>query len=379
LDPAEGSKRGTLHIRSLRANGWRNLAPLGLAPGPRTSVFFGENGQGKTNLLEAAYYLIEFRSFRSKTPAELVAWGAPVAELSAEVEAGGLVHRIEVEVGPGRKLVRLDGKAIRRDTPALARLGVVVFVPEDLLLPRASPAARRSFLDRAAFNVERLFYSEALAFQKVLKNRNAVLKRGLASPALLATYDEELARTGARIVMRRRSLTAALAPRVGDIFVAIHADLPARIRYRSDPTVEEATGEEDVRRALAQGLERTRALDGKRGFTGFGPHHDDLEILLAGRPVREHGSQGQVRSLVLALKLAELGHLRARLGEPPLLLLDDVASELDEIRRARLFSALGEVAGQTFVSVTDRQLVPANPERLDFVVSGGRVTAATSA
>jgi DNA replication and repair protein RecF len=365
-----------LRIRSLRANGWRNLAPLALAPGARASVFHGQNGQGKTNLLEAAYYLIEFRSFRTKTPAELVGWGAPVAELAGEVEAAGLLHRIEVAVGPGRKLVRLDGKAVRRDTPALARLGVVVFVPEDLLLPRASPSARRSFLDRAAFNVDRLFYGEAVAFQKVLKNRNALLKRGGASPALLATYDEELGRTGARIVMRRRALTAALAPRVAQLFIAIHADMPVAIRYRSDPAVAEAKTEAEVRSAIEQGLARERALDSKRGFTGFGPHHDDLDIFLGERLVREHGSQGQVRSLVLALKLAELGNLEARLGEPPLLLLDDVASELDELRRERLLSALTELGGQTFVSVTDQQLLPRLPGRLDFAVAGGRVTAA---
>jgi DNA replication and repair protein RecF len=368
-----------LRIRSLAATAWRNLAPLALTPGPAASVFFGQNGQGKTNLLEAAHYLVEFRSFRTKTPAELPAWGAPVARLAADVEAGGLVHRIEVEVGAGRKLVRVDGKAVRRDTPALARLGVVVFVPEDLLLPRASPAARRSFLDRAAFNADRLYYAEAVAFQKILKNRNAILKRGAASPALLATYDEELARTGARVVMRRRVLTAALAPRVAALFVQIHADRVARIHYRSKEAVAEAVTEDEVRAALAAGLERTRELDGKRGFTGFGPHHDDLEITLEGRLVREHASQGQVRSFVLALKLAELNHLHERLGEPPLLLLDDVASELDELRREKLFRALTQVAGQSFISVTDRGLLPQLPGRLDFTVAAGVVAPAAPA
>jgi DNA replication and repair protein RecF len=360
-------------VRQLRAAGWRNLQPLALAPSPRVTVFFGQNGQGKTNLLEAAFYLSEFRSFRTKTAAELTQWGAPITRLAAEIETAGLQRRIDVELGPGRKLVRVDGKPIRRDSAALRGIGVVVFVPEDLLLPRAAPSARRSFLDRAAYNADRLFYGEAVAFQKVLKSRNALLRKGGARPALLETYDDELARTGARLVQRRRSLAAALAPRVRALFVALHAALDVTIAYRSDPAVESASGEAEVVQALRAGLGRTLAADLRRGFTGFGPHTDDLEINLDGRLVREHGSQGQVRSLVLALKLAELANLSDSLGEPPLLLLDDVASELDEVRRQRLFETIASTPGQTFISVTDRDLIPAIPGRVDFRVAAGEI------
>jgi DNA replication and repair protein RecF len=362
-------------VRSLRAEAWRNLAPLALEPGPRATIFFGQNGQGKTNLLEATHFLCEFRSFRSKTPADLVGWGAPRARLAAETRMGGLDRRLEIELAPGRKLVRLDGKPVRRDAPTLAGLGVVLFVPEDLLLPRAAPSLRRSFLDRAAFNLDRVFYAEAVAFQKVLKNRNALLRRGLTRAALLETYDEELARTGARLVMRRRAVTAALAPRVLTLFVSLHADLPAEIAYRSDPAVEQAEGETGVRAAITAALAAHREADLRRGFTGFGPHTDDLEIRLGGRPVREHGSQGQVRSLVLALKLAELANLGEALGEPPLLLLDDVASELDQLRRRRLFETITGLPGQTFITVTDRTLIPELPGRVDFEVVSGRLQA----
>jgi DNA replication and repair protein RecF len=360
-------------VRQLRAVGWRNLKPLALAPSERVTVFFGHNGQGKTNVLEAAFYLSEFRSFRTKTAAELTQWGAPITRLAAEIATGGLDRRIDIELGPGRKLVRVDGKPIRRDSSALRGIGVVVFVPEDLLLPRAAPAARRSFLDRAAYNADRVFYAEAVDFQKVLKNRNALLRKGGARPALLETYDEELARTGARLVARRRALTAALAPRVRRLFVALHADLDVTIPYRSDPSVEAAATEADVVQALRAGLVRVRPVDLRRGFTGFGPHTDDLEISLDGRLVREHGSQGQVRSLVLALKLAELQNLADTLAEPPLLLLDDVASELDEVRRQRLFETIAATPGQTFISVTDRNLIPDIAGRIDFEVAGGEI------
>jgi DNA replication and repair protein RecF len=373
-------------LHRLRAAGWRNLEPADVRPGPLASVFFGQNGQGKTNLLESAYYATELRSFRTKTRTEIIRWGEPQAKVAAEVTSGGLDRRIDVEMSPLRKQVRVDGKAVQRLAPALRGLGSVVFLPEDLLLPRAPPSARRSFVDRAAYGANRLFYAEAVAYQKVLKNRNAVLRRASSparaaahDPSLLATYDEQTARTGARLVMRRRALVAALAPRVTELFVGLHADLQAEIRYRSDPSVEEASTEGEVLAALAAGLERTRDLDHKRRFTGFGPHTDDLEMTLAGRPVREHGSQGQLRSLVLALKLAELSHLESALGEPPLLLLDDVASELDEQRRRMLFETITNLSGQTFITVTDRGLIPTLPGRVDFEVSGGRITATHTA
>ena len=369
-----------MNVRLLRASGWRNLAPVALEPGPRATVFFGHNGQGKTNLLEAAHYLVEFRSFRTRTPTELVGWQAPEAKLAAEVEVGPLTRRIDVLVGsqgaPARKQVRVDGKSVRRDSPQLRGLGVVVFLPEDLLLPRAAPSARRSFLDRAAYNVDRLFYAEAVAYQKVLRSRNLVLRRGTANPTLLATYDQQLARTGARLVMRRRAIAAALAPRVQALFVSLHAEIPAVIQYRSAPTIAEAASEADVAQALEAGLGRDRELDLRRRFTGTGPHTDDLDIHLGGRPVREHGSQGQLRSLVLSLKLAELANLAANLGEPPLLLLDDVASELDGIRRHKLFETITALPGQTFLTVTDRDLIPTLPGRLDFQVSAGVISPA---
>jgi DNA replication and repair protein RecF len=358
-------------LRSLRALNWRNLAPAELKPGPRATVLFGQNGQGKTNLLEAAYCATELRSFRTSTRAEIIRWGALAARVAAEVEAGGVARRIDIELAASRKQVRVDGKVAGRQSPALRGLGAVVFLPEDLLLPRAPPAARRSFVDRAAYGADRAFYAEAVAHQKVLRSRNAVLRRALPDASLLATYDDECARTGARLVMRRRTLVAGLAPRVKELFVGLHADLPAEIRYRSHPSVEAAGSEAQVQEALHAGLARTREVDLRRRFTGFGPHTDDLEITLAGRPVREHGSQGQLRSFVLALKLAELQHLQAALGEPPLLLLDDVASELDERRRRQLFEILTGLPGQSFITVTDRGLIPTLPGRMDWELAGG--------
>lgn len=346
-------------------------------PGPRVNVLHGDNGQGKTNLIEAAYYLATLRSFRTSHADELVRGGPGTegrAQLSARIEHRGLDRKVEIKLGPDGRSVQLDGKAVRGAAAIFGAVSVVLFVPEDLLLPRAAPSARRRFLDLAVFNVERSYYREASAFQKVVKSRNHLLRRGPFDPVLLDAYDDELARTGARVVLRRRALVADLAPRMRELFHELHGPLEVELRYRSIAAVDAAADEEGVRGALLTTLRAQRSLDERRRFTGTGPHTDDLEIVLQGRLSREHASQGQLRSLVLALKLAELKNVEARLGDVPVLLLDDVPSELDPTRRRFLFEMVGGLACQTLISVTERDVVSPLEGRVDFRVAAGRIT-----
>jgi DNA replication and repair protein RecF len=366
-----------LRVLELGARGWRNLEPLTFTPSPRVTVLSGDNGQGKTNVIEAIYYLATLRSFRTSHAQDLIRKG-PGAEGRARVLVRalhlGLERRLEIDLGPGGRTATLDGKAVRGAAAVLGAVSVVLFVPEDLLLARAAPAARRRFLDLAVFNVERGYYREAAAFQRVLKSRNSLLRRGHAEPALLDAYDEELARTGARLVMRRRVVAGELAPRAAALFRTLHGDLQLVMRYRSDAKVEAAADEPSVRQALLEGIRARRGTDERRRFTGFGPQTDDLELELGGRPAREHASQGQLRSLVLALKLAELTNVEARVGDSPVLLLDDVPSELDPTRRRFLFEMVGGLSAQTVISVTDRDVVPPLLERTDYRVTGGQVS-----
>jgi DNA replication and repair protein RecF len=341
-------------------------------------VLWGDNGQGKTNVLEAIYYLATLRSFRTPRVQEAIQVGVMAegrAHLAARVEHRGLERSVEIELGPAGRSARLDGKAVRGAASVFGAVSVVLFVPEDLLLPRAAPAARRRFLDMAVFNVERGYYKEAVAFQRVLKNRNLLLRRGRPDPILLETYDDELSRTGARLVVRRRELVAELGPRTSALFRALHGPLDVGISYRSDPTVAAAVDEPGVRAALRAGLDGRRALDERRRFTTFGPQSDDVEITLQGRPAREHASQGQLRSLVLAVKLAELTHVEARLGDTPILLLDDVPSELDSTRRGFLFEMVAGLSCQTIISVTEREVIPEMSERTDYRLLQGRLQA----
>ena len=235
--------------------------------------------------------------------------------------------RARAQAGAGRR----QGRAPRQRR-SCAAWGWCVFLPEDLLLPRAAPSARRSFLDRAAYNVDRLFYAEAVAYQKVLRSRNAAAARGAppARPCWTPTTSS-WRRTGARLVMRRRAIVAALAPRVAG---AVRG--AARRHPRRHP-VPQRPGHRRGQPARPRWPAPWRPAWGATGSStcaGASPASAHTPTTWrstsAGRPVREHGSQGQLRSLVLALKLAELGNLADSLGEPPLLLLDDVASELDE-------------------------------------------------
>jgi len=359
-------------LQSVSVQGFRNLQPQTVVPGERATVFFGDNGQGKTNFIEAVYALVAFRSFRARTTEELVGWNLKAARVSAEVATAGLQRVLQLQVEDGKRLCKLDGKSVRRDAASLSHIGTVLFVPEDLLLPKASPTERRRFVDLGVFGTNRSYYREAQAYVKTLKSRNNLLRRAeKPDGTLLDAYDDQLATTGAVVVQRRREWVARLGPKVAELFQKIHGQPAVAVRYVGHETVNEAVGREQIEAALRQGLASRRELDLRRGFSGYGPHKDDLELMLGDYPARDHGSQGQLRSLVLALKLAELDILAEALGEAPLLLLDDVASELDEARRGRLFETIAGLGGQTFITVTDRHFLPRLSGRLDYRVERG--------
>jgi DNA replication and repair protein RecF len=362
-----------LLLQNLRVRDWRNFGAASVELNSRVTVLFGQNGQGKSNLLEAAYVLVGFRSFRTSSTSDLVRWGAEGAKLEGQVVLRDLTRKLSVELASGRRKTMLDGKVVRRDSNALEGAGVVVFAPGDLQLPKGPAAERRKAVDRATFAVCRQYYQEALDFERALRGRNGLLRRGDFTQDLLDSYTETLAKVGARIVVRRRDVVASLAPVFAEVFSNIHGGLTASIRYRSDERVENAGDEQQVASAIHEGLVAETAKDVRRGFTGFGPQTDDLEMLLSDHPAKEHGSQGQLRSMVLALKISELRNATERNAEAPLLLLDDVASELDEERRNRLFGTIAGMACQTVITVTEREHLPDLPGRRDWRVEAGQV------
>jgi len=386
----------------VRAVGWRNLQPLDLTFDPTVSlnVLYGQNGQGKTNLIEALYFLASFRSFRTSQALDLVQRGAAEARLSGEWRTKDLERKVEVrlsspsmqagapsgaEHAPVKRTapatvtrtIHVDGKLVRRTSAAFGLVSVVLFVPDDLALARAAPAARRRFMDMAIAGLVPRYFGELATFQRVLRGRNALLRGavgssgGTPSSVWLETIDEQLARAGARVVMRRRRLVADMAAPVRSFFQALHGDRAVTLRYEQDEAVAAAGDEEAVAATLLGGLARRRAVDLRRRHTTFGPQVDDLGLLLDAHPAREHASQGQLRSLMLSLKLSELTLLRSERGESPVLLLDDVPSELDPERRRFLFETLATLGCQTVLSVADRAVVPPVSGRADFQVREG--------
>ena len=353
-----------MKLLALQLTDWRNIEHAVVELHPRVNVFAGDNAQGKTNLLEAVYYLGTLRSFRAGKTEELIRFGRPEARVRARIERRELARVLEVTVRPGQRIARIDGKAVRAAADWFGGFNAVLFAPEDLRLPKGSPQARRRFLDRAVFNAQPAFLKWAQEYDKLLRSRNAILRDERApTPALLETYDQQLAEVGGHIVAHRLDYVAQIADGFAAAYGAItQSGVAASARYLT-ATPDGAA----IRRALADSVRRDRA----RGFTTAGPHTDDLEILLDGRPARLYGSQGQLRALVLALKMAEIQHLESAIGEPPVLMLDDVSSELDPQRNRYLFDFIRRMTCQCVITTTHPEHILLTQDRKDFQVVNG--------
>jgi DNA replication and repair protein RecF len=365
----------SLRLLALELHDFRNLARVALAPSPGATVLVGRNGQGKTNLLEAIYLLCTLKPLRAARLAELVRFGASGARVAGDFDGPGGVRRVAVAIGPEGRTAFLDGKPQDRLDAYFEGLAAVCFAPDDLLVVKGGPEGRRRLLDRAAFNRWPAVLAEAREYVRALRARNAALRSGAAE--VEESFRTPLVRAGARLQLRRRDLARELAPRFTQAFAEISGPgaPAAELAYRA-AGVHLDGGEEEVGASLAAALARRAERDRDRGYTSAGPHMDDLSLSLDGRAARAYGSQGQQRAAVLALKIAEIENLRSALGRPPLLLLDDVSSELDPEKNRFLLEYLGRLPGQSFLTTTDRHLVSAaaGPDAAFFGVEGGAVT-----
>ena len=278
-----------------------------------------------------------------------------------------------MRIADGARVAFLDGKVQDRFDDYFEGLAAVSFTPDDLLLVKGGPEGRRRFLDRAAFNRWPAVLGEARDYVRALRARNAALRRG--TPEVEQSFREPLARAGARLLVRRRAVLEELAPRVEAAFREISGPQApaARLDYRAAAGMRLEGAEEELARRLSDILAARLPRDQERGYTSAGPHADDALLLLDDRGARFYGSQGQQRALVLALKIAEIENLRSALRRPPLLLLDDVSSELDPAKNGFLLEYLGSLPGQSFLTTTDERLLgaAAGPESAFFRVENG--------
>lgn len=359
-----------MRLRSLRLRNHRNYAQLELSPGPGVNVLIGPNGQGKTNLLEAVAMLALSSSPRARREFELVGPVGPESRIEAEIETAGLRREISIELNVEgdrtRRTIEVDGNRRRAfDLPGNFR--VSLFWPDDLGLVKSGPELRRRFLNQMLVQVEPGYARSLAGLRRVLEQRNSLLKRiaaGEGGGETLEVWDAELVQVGGQIVDARAKAVRELEPETARCHAQIAGGERLEIRYLGPPE------------NLAEAVHNSRAEDLRRGSTSVGPHRDDLLVLLDGREARSFASQGQQRTAVVSMKLGEAALIESRTAERPVLLLDDVLSELDGERRAALLS---EVAAAGQVIVTSVEAGPFPPELIAramvWTVAGGRIQA----
>ncbi len=353
---------------------FRSYAAADVALGPGLTVVSGRNGAGKTNLLEAFYFACTGRSCRTANERECVRFGASLTRLELTCEDAHGRHEIGVGFQPGEpKRLQVDGAAVERLAEVEARPLVSVFLPDRLELVVGPPALRRAHLDQVIAALWPARAATKRAYAAALAQRNALLagiRSGRASRASLPAWDAELARHGVTLMADRAATVERLRGAFAEHAAGLGLEGAVDLRYRPRSSATDAD-------ALAAELAERVAGDLERGFTGHGPHRDDLALRREGRDLRTYGSRGQQRLGLLALLLAEREELAAERGAAPLLLLDDVMSELDAARRERL-AALLRRGGQAVVTTTEAAHVPGagDADVMRLAVADGRVTTA---
>jgi DNA replication and repair protein RecF len=357
-------------LRRLQLRNHRNYAHLDLTPGPGINVFIGANGQGKTNLLEAVGMLALSASPRARRDIEVVGPLAAATRIEAEVESAGTVVELAIALNidgdRARRVIEVDG-ARRRAFDLPGHFRVTLFWPDDLGLVKAGPELRRRFLNQMLVQVEPGYARAIAGLKRVLEQRNSLLKRmaaGEGGADVLEAWNEELVRVGGEVSSARSRAVRELQPVAARCHSEIASGERLEIEYLGPPA------------EMAQAVQNSLAEDLRRGSTSIGPHRDDIKVLLDGREARAYGSQGQQRTAVVSLKLAEAALVTQRTGERPVLLLDDVLSELDGERRAAL---LRQVAGEGQVIITSVEAGPFPPELISsarvWSVVGGEIQA----
>ena len=349
-----------LHLRD-----FRNYERAEIELGARLTVVAGPNGAGKTNLLEALYFACTGRSPRTSAERELLRHGTSVGRVAlTTVGDDGAEHLIEAGFAPGeQKLLRVDGAAVDSLLTVAERPLVSVFLPDRLDLVKGAPAGRRAHMDNLVAAVWPSRAGTRIGYSRALAQRNALLARvraGAAAASSLPTWDAELARHGAQLMADRASVLELLAPLFRERGAQLGLPREPAVEYRPRSAAADAEG-------LAAELRERHGADLERGFTAHGPHRDDVRLAHAGRALRTYGSQGQQRVALLALLFAERDLLQAERARPPLMLLDDVMSELDADRRD-LLSELLRAEGQSLVTTTDLDHVPGAREEGTAVI-----------
>lgn len=343
-----------MRITELKLKNFRNYEDLILCPAPGVNLFFGRNGSGKTNLLEAVHYAALGRSHRITNDANVIRYGETYALSTIGIATSLGQREITVRFHPGeaqKKEILIDGKSIRKFSDMMGCLRCVIFSPEDLGLIREGPSFRRRYLDMMISQISRRYFIALQQYRTGLDQRNAILRKLRTDPSagkqMLDVFEEAMVEPAEEIIRERRRIVSHLSDIARDTYLRISGtEEQLRIVYHS--SVKE---EENIAEKMCGLLNENREDDIRLGMTSVGPHRDDLILTLDRNPMKQYASQGQIRTAALSMKLSQMKILKDDNGEEPVLLLDDVMSELDRKRRTSLISEIHSF--QTFITCTD--------------------------
>ncbi len=344
-----------MRIERLILEDFRNFTRAELLPAPGVNVIYGNNAQGKTNLMEALYLLTGQRSFRSSRESDLVRFGQSQGTIEADFFAGGRSQNVRMVLGGGKKTVSLNELPVQ-PSELTGRYFAVVFSPTELSLVKEGPAQRRAFLDSAISQVMPRYLKTLAAMNRALSQRNTVLGdmgRFAGLEGMLEVWDRSFAKMAYSVIHARRRYIRRLSPKAAEVYKGISGGREElTVAYQCTiPGDWDAMTQQEGEQAVLEALAANRGEDLRLGFTGVGPHRDDMDLRIDGISARSFGSQGQQRSCALALKLAECGVIEEIAGERPIILLDDVLSELDKKRRDYFLSDIH--GGQVFLTCCD--------------------------
>ncbi len=358
-------------IEKLTLRNFRNYEETVLTPHEGVNLFFGANGSGKTNLLEAIHYCALGKSHRITGDQSAVRIGESFAVCSVSVRSGGVKRELSVRLVPNeaaKKVILLDQKQIRRFSDMMGCLQCVIFSPEDLGLIREGPSVRRRYLDMMISQVNRGYFIALQQYRAGLEQRNAVLKNMRADPrqnaGLLEVFEQAMAGPAAVIVEERKRVVEMLSSLAAETYRGISGREEEAFQASYHSAFRES---ENVQEDFIRVMRENREEDLRLGVTSAGPHRDDLNLSLNRKNMKVYASQGQIRTAALSLKLAQMKALRQMSGEPPVLLLDDVMSELDKERRMRLVREISDY--QTFITCTDESDLELESDRRIYHVS----------
>ncbi|MDT8863023.1 DNA replication/repair protein RecF [Alkalihalobacillus sp. MEB130] len=368
-----------MYLKQLTLRQYRNYKKVEVDFHKQVNVFLGENAQGKTNILEAIFVLALAKSHRTSKDKELIGWGEEFARIQGQVARKSSALDIELILSLRGKKGKINGLEQKKLSEYVGAANVVMFAPEDLNLVKGSPQVRRRFLDMELGQISRVYLHHLAMYQKVLKQRNHLLKTlqfGKGSKEMLDILTDQMIVLAAEVTIRRFGFIQRLQKWAEQI----HHDVSRgkeklEIRYLSTVDVSEEEDLSKIKEGFYQTYQELRGREIQRGITLFGPHRDDLGFSINERDVQTYGSQGQQRTTALALKLAEIELIYSEIGEYPILLLDDVLSELDDYRQSHLLKTIqGRV--QTFVTTTNVSGIDEQTlnQAAIFYVSEGTIT-----